>query len=260
MILVRKMKVYIDVVFTLNFFFDLLLLLGVKKILKRKTSTIRLILGSIIGELSCIALFLPLSTISLILVKLLASTLMVMTSFRYLDFSYFKKNMIYFYLLSIILGGIIYCLKLSLKTSSTDLLTNLIILVLIAPYLLYKYLKEQRVFKTNYDLRHEIEIYLNKKKYHYTAYLDTGNKLEDPYKKRPIILVYDKNLNFTYENSILVPYKTLENEGLLKCQKVDKVIIDQKIELTNILVGKSQKKFNIEGIQVILPNMIKEEL
>lgn len=254
------MKVYIDVVVALNFFFDFLLLVGVKKILKRKTSKIRLILGSLIGELSCIALFLPLSTISLILVKLLTSTLMIMTSFKYLDFSYFKKNILYFYLLSIILGGIVYFLKLSFKTSTTDLLANLIILIIIAPYLLYQYLKEQKKYKSNYSLRHEIEIYLNKKKYSYTAYLDTGNKLEDPYKKRPIILVYDQNLNFTYENSILVPYKTLENEGLLKCQKVDKVIIDKKIQLTNILVGKSQTKFNIEGIDVILPNTIKEEL
>lgn len=254
------MKVYIDVIFTLNFFFDLILLLGVKNLLKRRISKIRLILGTLLGEISCIALFLPLSTISLILVKLLTSTFMIITAFGYMDFSYFKKNMVYFYLLSVLLGGMVFFLKLTFQISSTDLLTNFLILLIIAPYLLFKYLKEQRKFKLNYSLKHEIEIYLNQKKYHYIAYLDTGNKLEDPYKKRPIILVYDEKLDFTYENSILVPYKTLENEGLLKCQKVEKVIIDQKIQLTNILVGKSQKKFQIEGVDVILPNIIKEEL
>lgn len=254
------MKVYIDVLFLLNFFFDLILLIGVKNILKRKTTKIKLIGGTLLGEISCIALFLPLSSISLILVKLLISSFMILISFGYKSFASFKKSMIYFYLLSVILGGITYVLKLSFKTNSTDLFTNFLILLVIGPYFLVKYIKEQKNFKMDYSLRHEVEIYYKQKRYNYIAYLDTGNKLKDPYKKRPIILVYDKNLNFTYEDSILVPYKTLENEGILKCQKADKIVIDKKIHITDILIGKAQKNFNIEGVDVILPNIIKEEL
>ncbi len=253
------MKVYIDVLLFVNFFFDFFLLLGVKTILKRKTTIIRIILASFIGEISIIALFLPLSTISLLLVKILISFILIISAFKYQDIVYFKKNLLYFYLLSIILGGVVYFLKLTFITKE-DLLLNLIILLVIAPYLFYSYLKENKNYKINYTLRHKLDIYLNNKKYTYIAYLDTGNKLEDPYKKRPIILVYDDNLNFSYENSILVPYKTLDNEGLIKCQKVEKAIVDDSITLKDILIGKSTKKFNIEGIDVILPNIIKEEL
>ncbi len=253
------MKVYIDVLLLVNFFFDFLLLLGVKVILKRKTSIIKIILASLIGELTCITLFLPLSNISLILVKLLLSIIIIITAFGYKSSEYFKKNFLYFYLLSIILGGLVYFLKVTFITAQ-DMLYNLVILLIIAPYLLCNYFKEVKNYKSNYTLRHELEIYLDGKLYNYTAYLDTGNKLKDPYKKRPILLVYDDKLNFSYEDSILVPYKTIDNEGVIKCHKVDKVIVDKKVELSNILIGKSYKKFNIEGIDVILPNIIKEEL
>jgi len=258
--MVRVMKVYIDVVFALNFFFDLILLFGVKNLLKRKGSNIRLLFGALLGEASCITLFLPLSTLSLILVKLLISTLMILITFGYGGFNSFKKNLLYFYLLSVTLGGIIYVLKLSFRVNSTDFFTNFLILIMIGPYFLWKYISEHKIFKSNYSLRHDVEIYYKQRKYDYVAYLDTGNKLQDPYKKRPIILVYDKRLNFSYEDSILVPYKTLNNEGVLKCQKVEKIIIDKKIQLTDILIGKAHSNFNIEGVDVILPNIIKEEL
>lgn len=254
------MKVYVDVLFFINFFFDFFLLSGTSYLLKRKIKIKNLFLGALIGELSCLILFLPLSTISLLLVKLLTSIFMILATFGYQDYSYFKKNIFYFYLLSILLGGIVYFFKLSLLSSKTDIISNFLILVMISPYLLYRYLKGEKNYHSDYSLRHTVDIYYHQKKYTYTAYLDTGNKLQDPYKKRPILLVYDKNLNFTYEESILVPYKTLENEGVLKCQKPDKVIIDQQFEIKNILIGQSKKKFNIEGISVILPNMIKEEL
>lgn len=254
------MKVYVDVLFFINFFFDFFLLSGTAYLLKRKVKIRNLFLGALVGEISCLILFLPLSTISLLLVKLLTSIFMILTSFGYRDYFYFKKNILYFYLLSILLGGVIYFLKLSLNTPTTDIVTNLLVLIIISPYLLYKYLKEEKNYHSDYSLRHTIEIYLQQKKYTYTAYLDTGNCLEDPYKKRPIILVYDNALEFTYEKSILVPYKTVEYEGVLKCQKPDKVVIDHQIEVKNILIGQSKKRFNIEGIDVILPNIIKEEI
>lgn len=252
------MKVYIDVLLLVNFFFDFLLLLGVKILLKRKTSFIRIILSSLFGEVTCIFLFLPLSNISLLLSKLLISILIIVIAFKYQDLAYFKKNIFYFYLLSIILGGGVYFLKITI-TSEKDFFMNLVILLIIAPYLLYSYIKENKDYKRSYSLRHTLDIYLDGKVYTYTAYLDTGNKLVDCYKKRPIILVYDDTLEFSYETSILVPYKTLDNEGILKCKSPDKILLDKKEIIEDVLIGKSKEKFNIEGIDVILPNIIKEE-
>ena len=83
--------------------------------------------------------------------------------------------------------------------------------------------------------------------------------MKDPYKKRPIILIHDNKIKFDYENSILVPFKTLDNEGIVKCKKVDYIKIDDKKINMNILIGLSKEKFGIEGIDCIMPNIMKEE-
>ena len=88
----------------------------------------------------------------------------------------------------------------------------------------------------------------------FNAFLDTGNKLKDQYKKRPIILVNTDKLNFSYEKCILVPYTTVNGEGVIKCLKVDKIIIDKNIVINKPLVGLVKEKFGIEGINMILNN------
>ena len=180
--------------------------------------------------------------------------MMILTTFGYKDIRYTLKNLFYF------LDVTFSYKNTGLVFLNNDLSVNFIVLLVVSPVLLYFYIKEQKNYKSDYTLRHKVEIKLKNKKYTYTGYLDTGNKLEDPYKKRGIILVYDSKLQFKYENSILVPYKTLDGEGVIKCQKIDSLKIDDKLVGKDILVGKSKEKFNIEGVDCILPNKIREEL
>ncbi len=259
MFLVMYMRVYIDIIIIVNFIFDFIILSSVNYLLKRNSSIIRLVLSSLIGELSIITLLLPLSNISLLLSKLLISIFMLLIAFKYEDIENFKKNFIYFYIISIVLGGIIYFIKLSLNINNDNLLYNIVILLLVSPYLIYKYVKENKKYKNNINLVHDIDIYIDSKKYSYKGYIDTGNVVKDPYKRRSIILINDNKINFCYEKSILVPFETLNNSGVIKCIKPDKVILDNKIEINNILVGESKSNFNIDSAKALLPNVIKEE-
>ena len=258
------MKIYLDIIYIVNLIFDFVLLFFVSYFLKRNVKIYRLFLGGLVGSLSVIFLFLPLSNISLLFLKIFTSIVMILTTFGYKNKNYFKKNIIYLYVISIILGGILYFLITSLKFNTSGLTDNLslnfIVLLIISPILTYLYLKKEKNYKNTYSLIHKIEFSINNEKFIYNAYLDTGNKLCDPYKKRPILLIYDKKLHFDYEDSIIVPYKTLEHNGILKCKKVNNFKIDDKEIKANILVGISSNKFNIEGIECILPNIIKEEL
>lgn len=226
----------------------------------------RILLGALVGSMSILFLFLPLSSLTLFLLKLLVSIFMILVTFGYKNISSFKKNFFYFYILSIMLGGIIYFLDITFSYKNTGLIffnnglsINFIVLLIIGPIILFLYIKEQKEYKKNYTLIHTVEIKIKNKKYTYRAYLDTGNKLEDPYKKRAILLVYDKKLGFNYNDSILVPYQTIDGTGVLKCHKVDSIKIDNIEIKNNILIGESKQKFNIEGVDCILPNKIKEE-
>ena len=73
------MKIYLDLVFFINFVFDFLLLLTVNIILKRNISIFRILIGSIIGGISIFLLFIKLNSITLFLFKLIISILMPTT-------------------------------------------------------------------------------------------------------------------------------------------------------------------------------------
>ena len=96
---------------------------------------------------------------------------------------------------------------------------------------------------------------LKGKKHVLTGFLDTGNKLYDNYKHRPVIII-DKKINYELDEVIYVPYMSLNNKSILKCLKTDKIIINNHV-FKNYLVGLSNKKINIDGINCILHSKMK---
>ena len=257
------MKIYLDLVIFINIFFDFLLLFGVKYLLKKRTKCIRLILGSGIGGVSIFFLFIPLNTISLFLLKIIISIVMILVSFGEKNF---LKTYLYFYILSIFLGGIMYFLNYTFSYKNEGLVffsdglsINFIVMFILSPILLYLYIKEKKHRKENQSNYYLVDIYIKDKKYQLTGYLDTGNTLKDPYKKRPVIITNDKRFQPLIDQAILVPYETIGNKGIIKCMKPDKVVIENK-EFLNCLIGKSNKEFKLDDSDCILPNKFKEEL
>jgi hypothetical protein len=61
--------------------------------------------------------------------------------------------------------------------------------------------------KSDYTNYYKVEIlFKNNKKIKLVAFLDTGNKLVDPYLKRPIIIVDETKIkNLTIDNFLFVP-------------------------------------------------------
>ena len=65
------MKVYIDLVIVINFIFDLIILSSINYILRRNSSMIRLVLGSVIGEFTLFSLFIPIDNVFFLFLKFL---------------------------------------------------------------------------------------------------------------------------------------------------------------------------------------------
>ena len=255
------MKIYLDLVFLLNFFFDFLLLYGTSKILKEMVPIKRLVLGSVVASLSVFLLFVKLNSVSLFLIKVIISIGIILTTFGKKNFI---KNISYFYLLSIVLGGSLYLLNISFTYRNQGILfinnglsINFILLIIVSPIIIFCYVKEHILYKNTYGNIYEVLIIKNNKKYKLMGLLDTGNRLKDPYKGRSVILV---NNDILMEGDIVyVPYKALNTTGVIKCYKVDKVIVEEN-EFSNCLVGISKDKIAIDGVECILPNIFKEEL
>ena len=92
-----------------------------------------------------------------------------------------------------------------------------------------------------------------------TAFLDTGNKLIDPYKGRPIILIKKSLINTNNKKILLVPYNTLNNNDLLKCIVPTKIFIHNIGYKTNFLIGLMDG-VNIEGVDCILNPKLLERI
>lgn len=247
------MTIYIDLVILLNYFFDSLILLTVNITLKRNISLKKILFVSLLGELSLLG-FLLSNKYLLILLKLEVSIILNIFTFKYKDIFYTVTNVLYFYMVSIILGGFIYYLKL-------NNLSYFFILLLV-PLILYLYIKQNLNMKTTINKTYPLTIYFpNKRKLSLTGFVDTGNKLRDPVTKKWVVLVNKKLLQgvIRIRTPIYVPYHSLNNKGLVECIKPEKLVIEGK-EYTNFLIGLMDSKVMINSSDCILNLEILEEL
>ena len=222
--------------------------MSVSVILTRNVKLKRIIMGSIVGGVSTLIIFISISSFWLLIIKLILGIVMVLVTFGYHSLKYTYNNLFYLYTLSFSVGGVLYLLM-------DKGIYNYLIIIIGFIVTCFLYIKQIKKFKTNYSNYCNVEIVFHNKKYQFVGYLDTGNKLYDNYKHRPIILV-DKKLPYDLMDIIYVPYVSLNNEQVLKCLKVEKLIVNN-IEFNNYLVGLSNKKFMIDGINCILHSKMK---
>ena len=215
------MKMYIDLFFIFNVIMDYIIIMSTSILLKRRTSYIRMILSSLIGGISSLVLF---TSFNKIVIEIISIVIMVFISFGYKGIRYLLKNILYMYILSTLLGGIIYLFNI--KVSNSMFLTYLIIIV-ISIEIMILYIKENKKMRNIYNNYYKVDIYFkDREKLSLIGFIDTGNNLYDPYKKRPVIIVPNKYIK--EDKYILVPYHTINGNGLLKCIKPDIIFMDDQ--------------------------------
>ena len=236
------MTIYLDLVFLINFLIDFYILSGVKFLLKLNTRLYRILLGSLFGGLSLVLLFFNISLIYFNIIKILISIFMILISFG--KYKFFN-NIFYLYTISIVLGGSIYLINDSLGYEVDSFIfinngysINIIILLVISPIIIYLYVREFLKLKKRINIMYNVIIKINNKELSLEGFLDTGNKLIDPYFKRPIVLVNKKYIS-NNKRIIYVPFKSLNNNGLLKCIIPEYILIDDK-KYSDVLIGISE--------------------
>lgn len=231
---------YIESIFILDFWINLLIIYATSIILKRKVKLFNVILSSFIGSISVIILFLNISEIQRIILKIYFSILIVLFAFNYKDLKYTFINLITFYFINIMLGGVLYLFKIE------NFYNSIFFLFIISPLIIYIYIRQAKLIKTKEELFYSVKIFIDDNLLDLVGFLDSGNTLI--YKKNPVIIT---NISNNFESKkIYIPYNTIGNYGLLECIKTDKVIINDK-EYNNVMLGFSDK-FEIEGANVLL--------
>lgn len=252
------MKIYVDILLLINFFCDFLILYSVSIILRYNIKLFKIILGSLVGSLSIIVLFIKLNNILLFLLKLALASFMIIVSFGYKNIRYFIKNLIYFYLNSLILGGFIYLINLKLKNSIINSLFCNYLIIIFSPLIIYVYAKYLLDLKNNYALKYKIDIYIKGQVISLQGYYDTGAIIKDPYNKKPIIIVNKNVIKLDDINYLLVPCNTINGDFLMKCFKPDYIYIENLGNIDNVLIGISNQKINIDGVECLINKNIVE--
>ena len=245
----------------LNFFFDFILLLSVSILLRRSVSIYKILGGSFIGGVSILFLFIDLNSLTLFIYKFMISILMILVSFGYKNIKYTFKNILYLYTASIILGGFLYFLNVEFSYQQYGLVfinnglsINVIFLIIFCPIIIYIYVKQGLWLKNNYSNYYKVTIYYDNKKYLLNAFLDTGNNLVVPFTKKPVILI---NKKIKVDKFFYIPYKGVNNQGMIKCFKVDKIEINNLVR-KNIIVGLLNEKIKIDGVDCLLNKKLLE--
>lgn len=239
------MRVYLDIIFIINFIFDFISLLGTSIILKRNTKLFRIILGSILGELSILSLFIRFNSFELILLKIVLSILINYIVFSFHDIRHFSTNLYYFYLIELLLGGLLYMVKSN----------NYLIEILLGIIFIYFFTKSIKKLKNNYNKYISIRLDINNNTYKLNAFLDTGNKLKDPYLNSPIIIL--DNNKFNLNGDILVPYNTCNSNNILRCIKGSNLYVNNKRINKKFLIGLSNN-INLDGVDCIFNEELME--
>lgn len=236
------MKIYIDLFFIFNVIIDGIIIMGVSYILKRRTNTIRIILSSLIGGISSLLL---LFNINKIAIEIFSIIVMCIVCFGYKNIKYTIKNIFYMYIVSVILGGLLYLFNIKIDNS----IIYYLVIIVIGGEVTILHCKEMSKLKNNYNNYYQVDIYFDKDNISLMGFLDTGNNLYDIYKHRPIIIVnkkYERDDRF-----LLVPYNTVSGDGLLKCVKPKYIVVDNNV-VRNVLVAFSDNIRFIDGVDVIL--------
>ena len=250
--------VYVDLLVIQDLIYNYVILLSVSLLLTRITEIKKIFLSSVIGTIPLIFLYLNINNNLNFLITVLFSIIMSIITFSYKDIIYTLKNVIYMYLISIFIAGGINLININFLPNIDSYLLNVIILILIAPILTLIYIKSITEFKNNYSNYYKVDIYIDdSEKITVTAFLDTGNKLIDPYKHRPIIILNKSLIDISNKKILLVPYNTVNTNDLLKCIIPKKIFIHNIGYKKNFLIGLMDE-INIDGVECILnPKLIE---
>ena len=252
--------IYVDLLVIADLFMNYLVLISTGIILNRLTKFKKVFLSSVIGCIPLLFLFIITNRFLLFILNFVFSIIMSIISFDFKDIIYTLKNSLYMYFISIFLAGSIYLINTTFfpKTNSNVLL--MLCLIFFSPIITFIYLKSIKQIKNISSNYYKIDIYLkDKPKITMNAYLDTGNKLTDPFTKKPIILISKEKLKYELKRYLYVPYNTIDNHGLLKCFRPEKIYIDKIGYRKRLLIGLIDE-VNIENADCILNQKLLERI
>ena len=278
--------IYIDILLLLNFYVTYFLIVGLCCFLHRKISLHRRLLGSLVGTVSSLMIFLPpLPLIVNIAGKAVVSLLITLISLGFGSIKAFIKNSALFFVVNCVYAGImlalwLLCAPMGMMYNNGAAYLNIpfwaVIMSTLISYIILLVIRRILDSKTDLDKNYLLEIETAAGNVTLDAIPDSGNKLTDFLTGLPVvfcdinkcadlcpkeIFIYLSDLNREYVSMHkvrLLPCSTVSGDTVAVCFKPDKLfIVDGKNKKEiNALVGFTKKGLNGNFGAIFNPNLL----
>lgn len=257
--------IYIDSIFLSNFIMDLLLLFLTTRTLKKSTTFLKTLAGSLLGAAGyCLVLCLPGKySVKVLFGMIPVTAMMVRTGCGTKGLKELLYAMGYLFFYSFLLGGFMLCMIRKapfLKERSHSVFAILSVGIfgfLIVLFFLHKYWEKRKNHFCRIVLpgdKGEIEI---------CGLIDTGNGLKDPVSGREAAILEEKvwlemQKCKRPEKYKVMPFHSIGKEkGILEGYEVERIRVEEETgcrELHNVIIAVFQGDISVKGdYQMILP-------
>ena len=195
-----SLTIYVDVVLMENLIMNYIILLATGIIIKKKINHTRLIISSLLGAFYSIISYMSILDIySSLILKIVLSIVLVYIAFNPQNMKKMWKEVVIFYLISFVFGGVAFSLIYIIKPQNilmrnglflgTYHFKNVFLGAIVGFFIIMLAFKIVKSKISSKDMFCEIEIIINGKTVRSKAMIDTGNFLKEPITNTPVIVV-----------------------------------------------------------------------
>lgn len=279
--------IFVDVLLVTNYIINMLLITCAGKISGRSLKRRRIVAAALLGAATSLTIFLPfMSFFMSALIKLAASSAIVLTAFPYTTATGFFKQLFLFFIVSFFFAGVMLGIWLMFTPKGMtyyngvvyfDISPFLLIATTAVAYILIWLYGRFARGKNPERAIYKVTICINGKTAKLEGLLDTGNHLTEPFSGTPVVVCEAAKLynilpadfiNAVISNSIynaelysfgirvrMIPYSNVGGSSVMAAVKADYIRIEKKSEICKVeqvYIGLSPECIGDETYSMLL--------
>lgn len=248
------MCVYVDILIILNTLVNYFILLAVDKVLRIHSKRWRILLGSAVGGLSSLLLFLENLGIVMTLLKILTAILMTVVTFGIKPVRRLLKSIFLLFAITFLFGGLLFAIYIFFDKDILiysngivyfDIDLTFLIICTVISYAVITVISKITDKKAPKSKEYYVTVENAGKIISCTALMDTGNNLREPFSDYPVIMLDKELFNklFTEDKIRLIPMSTVNGESVIKAFRPQKLIINN-FSTDKVYIGESITQLN----------------
>lgn len=248
------MCVYVDILIILNTLVNYFILLAVDKVLRIHSKRWHILLGSAVGGLSSLLLFLENLGIVMTLLKILTAILMTVVTFGIKPVRRLLKSIFLLFAITFLFGGLLFAIYIFFDKDILiysngivyfDIDLTFLIICTVISYAVITVISKITDKKAPKSKEYYVTVENAGKIISCTALMDTGNNLREPFSDYPVIMLDKELFNklFTEDKIRLIPMSTVNGESVIKAFRPQKLIINN-FSTDKVYIGESITQLN----------------